>query len=217
MLRRQWSNRPGNRNPRSNPPVTASIRRFPESHPLRSCTRSKWMRFWKTANTRCHRRIRTRVSVSRSITPLPPQHRQKLVDVEKSEVSSRNNAGFGLLSPVFGLPFRNERVVERQPVAFEHEHPNALALLDRTAQNPISLGSRHRYQRQRNLTAMHLDGMEFQTHGEVTRGLVLLLEANDPPVRDGAFRSQDAPMCPDRIQQLSFDGVAGKRELRVDC
>src|ERR1700691_5040641 len=115
-----------------------------------------------------------------------------------------------------GLPFRNERAVECEPFGLEHEYPNPLAGLDGAGQNAVSLRSIRPYQRQRNLGAVHLDGIEFQTQREVIRRLVLTLEANNPPVRNGARRNQQLPARPDRIQQLPVDGVAGKRVPGVD-
>src|SRR5579863_646410 len=114
------------------------------------------------------------------------------------------------LFPCRGLPFRNEALVEHPAVRREYKYADALALLDGTGQDLLPMS--HCYQRQRHVTPAHLDGMKFEPKSEVARRLVFVLEANDPPVHQGAFRHQGA----DRIQQSPFNRIAGKRTLRVD-
>src|SRR5205814_10725975 len=63
--------------------------------------------------------------------------------------------------PRRGLPFRNELLVEHEPVRGKREHPNALALLD-----PIGLDrcyASRSHERQGHLPAVDLDGINFGT------------------------------------------------------
>src|SRR6185437_10137823 len=110
-----------------------------------------------------------------------------MVNLEEQEISYHRVFAF------FGLPFRNKRVVERQPLALEHKHPDALAFLEGTGQVPLSGGLRNRLQRQRNFTAVHHERIIFKTQREVTRRRIVLLETNDPPMHNSTRRSEDVP------------------------
>ena len=61
--------------------------------------------------------------------------------------------------PRRGLPFRNELLVEHEPVRGKREHPNALALLDPIGLDRCSASRSH--ESQGHLPAVDLDGIKF--------------------------------------------------------